>query len=386
MYSFSQVSWEQARPVLFRASLAGTFSKARSRYPWLALIPIAVMFAIMSFYIVVSGWTLNYFVDSLTGSTMLFPEYSETYKGALFYIITLAVTALVVMQGVKRGIENMSKLLVPLLFLIAVVLALFSITLPNAQLGLDFYFELNPAKLLEPGIWLMAIAQAVFSLSAGYGLMLTYASYISSKESLVKDSLIIASADVMIALLAGLFIFPAVFSFGYDPAAGATLAFTILPEIFSVMPFGGIVGALFFLLLFIAALTSCIAFIEFLTSNASHYFRLERKWAVIAVAATIGIAAIPSALSYTPTKLMLLGKPFLDAIDFYFVSLATPLSILAICVLLWSVKADDFVRELGGGPKWLWRKLYLWCKYIIPIAGLLLFAFSLYNAVMNGGI
>lgn len=363
----------------FKTSLAGTFDRLSTMHKWIWFIPFVLMLLIMSFYVVISGWTLNYMVGAAMDATIPFSEYSNTYNGVVFYLIVLAVTCVIVVLGVKSGIEMVSKMLVPFLFIIAVALAAFSISLPNADKGLAFYFRFDAGALLSPELWLVAIAQSVFSLSVGYGLMLTYASYVKTKESLLKDSLLITAADTSLALLAGLFIFPAVFSFGYDPAAGTSLAFTTLPSIFAVMPFGNIVGVMFFLLLFIAALTSCIAFIEFIVSNVTYTLGISRKTAVLLTGAAIAILAIPSALSYTPMKLSLFGRPFLDAIDFYFASLGAPLSIFVICSLLWLWKEKEFVGELDGGAKWIGKRLYPWCKYVVPLSGLVLFVLAIKN-------
>ncbi len=361
----------------FKKSLAGTFDEISKKYRMLWLIPFVLMIIIMSFYVVVSGWTLNYAVNTFLGNTMHFAEYSNTYSGVYYYWIVIMLTCIIVMAGVKSGIERVSKLLVPMLFIIALGLAVFSISLPNSSKGLDFYFKFEPQKLFTPDIWLIAIAQAVFSLSVGYGLMLTYASYVRTKESLLKVSLVIASADTSLALLAGLFIFPAVFAFGYNPSAGTALAFTVLPSIFEVMPYGALVGTAFFILLFIAALTSCIAFLEFIVSNLEYKFKLTRKTSVLAAGIVVSVLAIPSAFSYTPLKVELLGKPFLDAVDFYFVSLGAPISILVICSLLWVWNMDDYLKELDGHTKIIGRHLYFWCKYIIPLTGVILFLLAL---------
>jgi len=259
------------------------------------------------------------------------------------------------------------------------VLLLRALTLPNAIEGVKFYLTPNLPLLKNPRIWLLAIGQAFFSLSAGTGIFLTFGSYAKKKENVPVSVIEIATADTFVALLAGFVIFPIVFAFGSNPAAGVELAFITLPQIFGTMFLGQLFGAIFFLLLFIGALTSILSMIEIGVTTFIDDFKFKRNKSTIAISIFLILVGLPSALSYAGVNLTVLGKPFLDIMDYLFGSLFTPLSALIIClVFAWSFKPKTLLQEINKNVKTKvpFFVIYL-LRYIIPIALIGLFIIEL---------
>ena len=246
---------------------------------------MATAVIILSYYSVVAGWALKYLVGSATGA--LWVQAAEGYGGffssfvasawePIFWQATmLALTAWIVSSGVRKGIERANRILMPGLLLIVAALAVFGLTLPGAGRGLEFMFAFDFAALAEPRVYLAALGQAFFSLGVGMAIFITYGRYLRPSYRIAESSGAVAIGDSLIAVLAGIAIFTAIFSFSMDPAAGPELAFITLPQIFLVMPGGKLVAVAFFALLVTAALTSMVSVLEVPVAH------LERKtgWA-----------------------------------------------------------------------------------------------------------
>lgn len=359
-----------------RMPLIELYEKKCAKYKFLSYIPFFVEFILFSVYLVIMGWTLSYFVSTATGNFNTFDNFILTYDGVIYALISLLLTAIPIYFGVKKGIEFVSKWMVPLLFIITAVLVMYSFTLPGIDKALEFYTMVDMNKLMSLNHWIIAMSQAIFSLSVGYGLLITYAIYNNQKESILRDALIISVLDCLIAILAGIFIFTVVFTFGYDVGQGPALAFIVLVSIFEVMEFGQIIGTLFFLCLFLAALTSAISLFEYLLSNLKSKFNISRGNLVIILSIIIGLFSIPSALSYSPLKLELVGMLFLDAMDFYIVTLLAPLCVFSVVYIIYFVNKDVLIAEIDvGESKFKVAKyVYVWLKYAIPFIVLILVA------------
>ena len=259
---------------------------------------ITTAFILLSFYGVVAGWTLHYIGLSVTGSFtgLTTNELGATFDGFIanqwlpivWQTFFMALTVAVVLGGVKNGIERYSKILMPLLLVILVILAIRSMTLDGAAKGLEFLFKPDFSKLSMKAI-LAAMGHAFFSLSLGMGTMITYGSYIGKKENLGTTALQVSIADTIIALIAGLAIFPAVFAFGIEPSAGPGLVFITLPNVFSQMPFGNGFAVLFFSLLAVAALTSAISILEVIVAYLDEEFGWRRLTSTVVVGIAISI-------------------------------------------------------------------------------------------------
>ncbi len=257
---------------------------------------------ILSFYNVVAGWAFGYFLEIVSGNFAIGAQFgayvADWTRVGLYGLIFMATTAFIVSGGVKGGIERASKILMPTLISIILFLVAYAFTLPNAMKGVEFYLLPDFSKLNERVIY-GALGQAFFSLSLGMGALITYGSYVSKKENIISSAALITLTDVGIAFLAGLMMFPFVFSQGLEPTGGAGLIFVTLPGIFqSLGPILGIViGSLFFMLLSFAALTSTVSLLEVPVSYAVDELRWSRKKAVWLIAGFIFVVGIPSLLA-----------------------------------------------------------------------------------------
>ncbi len=254
---------------------------------------------ILSFYNVVAGWVLGYFVEILEGNFDIgsqFPDYVKNVSTVGGYALAFMIaTAVIVSQGVTKGIEKASKILMPVLLFIILVLVVYALTLDNAIEGVKFYL-LPDFKKVNIEVIYRALGQAFFSLSLGLGALMTYGSYLGRKEDIISASALITLADIGIAFLAGLMIFPIVFSQGIEPQGGSGLIFMTMPGIFETMgpTIGIIVGSLFFLLLSFAALTSTISILELPVAFLVDKYHIKRQRAVWISAGVVFLIGIPS--------------------------------------------------------------------------------------------
>jgi len=338
-------------------------------------------FVILSYYSVVAGWTVSYLWLALQGtfsqqhaqqvpqlfSGLLSSDLSQLFWQALF----MAMTVLIVIGGVKKGLERANRVLMPVLFLILVGLAGFGLVSPGGARALDFLFAPDWSKL-DPPAMLEALGHAFFSLSLGMGAILTYGSYAAEEISIPKVAITVSAMDTLVALLSGLAIFPIVFSYGMAPAAGPGLVFKTLPILFSQMPGGSVIAVLFFLLLVFAALTSAISLLEVVVA----YYCDERKWdrrrATVVMGLVIFAIGVPSALSSNLLKdWQLIGeRNFLDSVDFIATNYLLPLGGLLITLFAgWVLTPSVAKAELtkGAAVSWfypLWRFLI---RYVSPV-------------------
>ncbi|NNE71209.1 MAG: sodium-dependent transporter [Rhodothermales bacterium] len=292
----------QRNPVgAFKALVPG------SLWPYVGGLGVLTGFGILAFYAVIAGWTLSYLYGALTGvyggvldgeqSLALFTELiSDPTMPIVLSGIFIVLTIIVVRGGVSKGIERVTKVLMPLLLVILVILAIRSVTLPGGVDGLVYLFKPDFSKITI-SVVMSALGQALFSLSLGMGAMITYGSYFPDKENLPSAGITVAFFDTAIAILAGLIIFPALFSVGVEPGAGPGLVFVVLPSIFGSLPAGQLFAIAFYALLAIAALTSTISLLEVVVS----YFVDEKGWSRNKSAWVLGglcfVLAVPSALA-----------------------------------------------------------------------------------------
>ncbi|RME94010.1 MAG: sodium-dependent transporter [Verrucomicrobia bacterium] len=277
-------------------------------------------FLVLGYYSVIAGWTIGYAMTEAVGVKLEFEKFASdpTWVIPLFALFML-MTVLIVQGGVQKGIERWAKVLMPLLFLIVLVVIVRSVTLPGALAGIEYYLKPDFGKI-NGRVIITALGQAFFSLSVGWGLMITYGSYLEKHANIVTCGVWVVVADTLVALLGGFMVFPAVFAFGMQPDAGTALTFKTLPAVFSQMPGGAFFGCLFFLLLMVAALTSSISMLEVPVA----YLVDEKGWSRRAAAWTVGLAAfvvgLPSALaagaSQWLSSISLFGKTgFMDIMD-----------------------------------------------------------------------
>jgi NSS family neurotransmitter:Na+ symporter len=282
-------------------------------------------------------------------------------------VLLLVVSAAVYVtagSGVREGIERASRYLIPVRLVILLFLVAFSLTEPGAVEGIGFYLSPDFSRLTDPAVWIAAFGQAFFSLSVGMGILLTFGSYLK-REALFRNAAIIAGADILIAVLAGLAIFPLVFTAGLDPAAGVNLVFITLPTAFTEIRYGMLLGALFFLMLFAAALTSAVSMLEVPVAALMDSYGYPRKRATLLVFAAIMLFGLPSALSYTALNLEVFGMPFLDLADYAFGTIGLIVAGLIVSVVGgWFMSRTRIYEEIGGCG---WQqRAYMLIRYGVP--------------------
>jgi NSS family neurotransmitter:Na+ symporter len=322
-------------------------------------LPLIVTFVVLSYYSMIAGWTVGYIFTSLFSLKVSFVAFiaNPLYVISLGAFVIL-MTAWIVLGGVSGGIEKATKIMMPMLFILLIIVIFRSVTLPGAGKGVEYYLIPDFSKI-NGIVVLKALTQAFFSLGVGWGMMITYGSYLPKNQNIITSSLWVAAMDTSVALLAGLMVFPAVFAFNMSPAEGPTLVFNVLANIFQEMPLGNIAGAMFFLLLFLAAITSTISMLE----APSAYFMDTKKWSRKKAAWTVAIAAflfgVPSALSngasefFSSMHVNILGiekKGFMDIMDYMFGTLFMMVVVLATCLYTgWMMKTSELVDEIKQG-------------------------------------
>lgn len=310
----------QRNPVGAFRNLAG------GAWPLVGALGILTGFVILSFYIVVAGWTLAYIVfmaQGVLGSTdtlgfgTLFNNFVSSPVAPIGYAgLFMLLTALIVNGGISAGIERWNKILMPALFILLLILVVRSVTLPGAEEGIKFYLVPDFSKVTA-ATFRDAISQAFFSLSIGMGAMLTYGSYLKKDENLPSAALTVVLLDTSAAMLAGLMIIPAVFAAGLSPSAGPGLTFITLPAVFKAMPFGAFFGVLFFILLAIAALTSAVSILEPLVAWGVDEKKIPRRKLVWGASLVCFLISIPASLSFGLwSGYTIAGKNFFDLLDF----------------------------------------------------------------------
>jgi len=381
---FSVMLAEMAIGRKAQLNAVGSFEKLKGgMWPIVGWMGIAAGFIILSFYCVIGGWTIKYTIFSFTGlmdaaaagkAGEIFGGFvTNTTQVVIYQAIFMLATIFIVAKGIGEGIERYCKFLMPALFVILIVLIVRSVTLPGAEKGMAFYLKPDFSKL-SGGSLGAALGQAFFSLSLGMGCMITYGSYVDRKTTLPSSAIQVCTIDTLVALLAGMVIFPAVFAFGVDAGAGPGLTFVTLPGVFAKMPGGMIWSALFFILLFIAAITSSISLLEVVSA----YF-IDKGWPRAKAAWVLGIIifaiGVPSAISLTG-GLKVAGKDFLDAMDFMSSNVLLPLGGVFISLFVgwfWTAEARKEVSNngeysFGLMEPWMWV-----CKVLAPVAILYIF-------------
>lgn len=372
----------------------GSFSVIAPRTRWnlIGFMGVVAAFFILAFYSAVAGWTLEYILHSVThrfaGQTTndlsnAFNSFiSNPIRPIFWQLIFMVLTALIVLAGIKKGIEKYTKILMPLLFFLIVLLCIRSVTLDTEYKGLKFLFTPDFSKVNAKTI-LYALGQAFFSLSLGMGALITYSSYFGKNEKLGNTALEVSVADTVIAILAGVMIFPAVFAFGIEPSSGPSLVFITLPGIFQKMPGGDFFGALFFILLAVAALTSTISLLEVVVAFFSEELKISRKKATAIATLAISVLGIFASLSFGPLKdFTLFNKSIFDILDYTASNVLLPLGGLLIVVFVgWFAGKNILRNELSNNESLKIRYFTLFqfiVKFIAPLAIAAIFIYSIF--------
>ena len=386
-------------PIFFAESVVGRRTGANCRgafielgkgtaWPYLGFLMVFTPLWIVSYYSVVGGWSLEYLVqavrldfihtapDAMGGSFERF--ISRTWAPLGFHLAFLAATVAIVALGVKSGIEKFSKICLPVLFTLVVIIAVYSLTLPGAQKGVAYLFKPDFSKLTI-GTCLDALGQSFYSLSLGMGIIITYSSYVSKKENLMVSGAGTAVSDLLFAILAGVAIMPAVFAAGIEPGSGPGLIFDTLPYIFAQMGLqmpwiSSIAAILFFLTILFAALTSSISLIEVGVAYLTEERGFKRGWACVFLFVVTGVLGGLCSLSFGPlADVKVFGMGFFDLFDTVASNvLLTVGGLLVVLFVGWKMpKADVFDELTNGGTKRrnvrLFNFFYFLIRYVAPV-------------------
>ena len=362
----------------------GVYFRLAPRAPWwiIGAMGLASVMLIIAFYSGVVGWVFAYIAKSL-GSSLLTQD-RRALEGAFTGLITNPAAALawqwtvlllmgvILSFGVSKGIEAVTKKLMPLLFILLIIVALTSLSLPNAMAGVKFLFLPDWSKINATVIF-TALGLAFFKLSLGIGSMMIYGSYFRSEQNIPKTALTVMLADLTVSLLAGLAIFPAVFAFGFNPAGGPSLLFKTIPAVFVHMPLGQILGAVFFVLTAMAAIGAMLSIVEVPVAVLHERLNWTRKRAIVIVMAILLVLGGLCALSNsTLANVTVFDKNIFDAFDFLASKLMMPLCGLATCIFValnW--RKADFIRAISNNGtlknQALLEKLYFVVTKVSPV-------------------
>ncbi|MBQ9193273.1 MAG: sodium-dependent transporter [Bacteroidales bacterium] len=396
-------------PIFFAESVIGRRSGANcrgairklspgSQWKWLGFLMVFTPLWIVSYYSVVGGWSLEYLVqalrldfihqtpDAVSGSFGRF--ISRTWTPLAFHLAFLAVTVAIVALGVKSGIEKFSKICLPVLFVLVVLIAGYSVSLPGAQKGLTYMFKPEFSKVTIHTC-LDAVGQSFYSLSLGMGIIITYSSYVSKKENLLVSGLGTAVSDLLFALLAGVAIMPAVFAAGIEPASGPGLIFDTLPYIFAQMGLempwlSSAAAILFFLTILFAALTSSVSLIEVGVAYLTEERGMKRGWACVLLFFLTGAVGAVCSLSFGPlADIRIFGLGLFDFADTFASNVLLTLGgLLVVLFVGWKMSRDDVRDEFTNGGTKVWNARlfdFFWflIRFVAPIGVAVLFISNL---------
>ncbi|MEM5803504.1 MAG: sodium-dependent transporter [Candidatus Aenigmatarchaeota archaeon] len=340
----------------FKGSVITVFSSLNKKFKSLGFLPVIVNFFTLSYYIVIVGWVFGYFIESFLITKIDFNYYSNSFIPTLATFLSLLISSAIVYFGIEKGIEKFSKIFMPLFFVILLAMLAFILTFPKGIEGIFYYFKIDFSRQIDPKILLFAASQALYSLSLGTGIMITYGSYLSKKENIPKSSIIIALSVVMTALINSMVLFGFIYSNEKEVISGSKLAFEVMPEIFSKIKFGQVIQPLFFLLLFIAGLTSTISMKEVVVASLIDELKWSRKKSSFVL--FFVLLAISMIISLNYSGFILPEISLLEKFDFIFGSLLLILSSIIISAIFsWSWNTRSLLEEVDIKLENISRKL-----------------------------
>lgn len=395
-FGYTMIVAETSLGRLTKKSPVGAYSSFGSSRVLLAggWINAIISILIVPYYSVIGGWVVNYLVDYLSGKTQevaadgYFSAFiSDGLSAELCFVVFSLIVLVIIYAGVQNGIERVSRFMMPILVVLSVVIAIYSITRPGALDGVKYFLVPNPANFSWMTV-VTAMGQMFYSLSIAMGILITFGSYMKKDTSIEESAEQVEIFDTAIAIMAGLMIIPAVFAFSGGDAealqAGPALMFITIPKVFASMGLGTVTGCMFFLLVLFAALTSSIA----LTESAVSTFEDEFKWSRRKATTVIGVITIAlgslSALGYGPlADVTVIGMQFLDFFDFLTNTVMMPIAAIATCLLISKVVGVQRIEEevMQNGGKFRRKKIFCFMiRYLCPVfAGIILLS-SIANA------
>lgn len=375
-------------------SAIGAFKVLDKRFSFLGILAAAVPIIIFPYYSVIGGWVIKYFSVFISGGvheaatdTYFTGFISGAYEPLGWFFIFMAITAIIVLCGVEQGIENVSKLLMPILVVLTIIISVYGLTLDGAMEGLVYYIKPHMSDVSAKTI-LAAMGQLFYSMSLAMGIMVTYGSYMKKDNNLESSVRQIEIFDTGIAFLAGLMIIPAVFAFsGGDESmlnSGPGLMFITLPKVFASMKFGGVIGTIFFVMVFFAALTSAISLMETIVSIFQDKFHWSRRNTSIFVAVLSFVIGVPSSMGFGPLSFISwMGMSVLDIMDFVSNSVLMPIVAFFTCIFIgFIIKPSTISEEVKAtNGKFAGEKLFtVMIKWVAPVFLVLVLASSVANA------
>ncbi len=371
-------------------SAIGAFRKLNEKYTFIGWLASIVPMIILPYYSVIGGWVIKYLVAFVSGHAQLAAgdDYftcfiSQTGEPVLWFAVFIGLTALVVLFGVEKGVEKVSKFMMPVLVVLSVVIAIYSMCFPGAMKGVIYYIKPDFSKFSATTV-LAAMGQLFYSMSLAMGIMITYGSYMKKDVNLESSVTQIEIFDTGIAFFAGLMIIPAVFAFsGGDEAAlgkGPGLMFVTLPKVFESMKGGTVIGAAFFIMVLFAALTSSISLMETVVSIFQDKFKWERRFTCIVVLIGAVLIGLPSSLGFGVwSHITIIGLSFLDFFDFISNSVLMPIVALLTCFFVgYVIKPSAVIEEVELSSRFKRKKLFvIVIKYFAPICIVLILISSI---------
>ena len=368
----------------------GGYRSLSKPWRWLGYNGVIGALLISGFYYIVAGWSLEYLVSSIGGPLFSSPEsftaqfasFQDSWREILNTFIFILLTHRIIGRGVEKGIEKASKVMMPALFIILIIMAVRVAFMPGAAEGYRFFLEPDFKEAFSAKTIFMAIGQAFFSLSVGMGCMVTYASYFKKNNNLTGTSFSVAMLTLLVAVMAGLVIFPAVFSAGLEPSEGASLIFVTLPEIFKDMPFAQAWSSVFFILLTLASLTSTISFHEVLTAYFAEEYSLSRKTATrITSGLSLALCLLTLCWHFDIDALGLKNISFFEIFDYTTANILMPLGGLFTCIFVaWKMRPDFLRGEMTNYGQLRGRAfplLYFALRYVTPLLIIYIFVKNL---------
>lgn len=366
----------------------GMRSLTKKGSPWVSFgwLGVLAAFVILTYYIQIMGWIAAYLLKM--GSGQLAGLSAEGYSQAFtdftsnplvvggFTLVCVIIIGLISAKGLENGIEKACKVMMPTLFIMLIILAIRSLTLPGAMEGLKWYLNVDFSKVTGKTL-LAALGQCFFSIGIASGGAFIYGSYLKKDSDIPGDGLIIIGFDTLAALIAGTVIFPAIFALGLQPDAGASLLFVTMSNLFNQLPLGNLFGAMFFLLVFFAALSSALGYLEPIVITATELFKMDRKKAVWLCLALIFIIGFPTIMAQGPwSDILINGMNFFDFADYLSGNIMMPLGALVLSLYtLFVWKFDNYQKETNLGAEGF--KVYSWWKplvtVVVPVALLIIF-------------
>lgn len=379
-FGFSLLILEIAIGRKTKVSSIKAYEKLNKKFGWMGVLSLLIPMLILPYYSVIGGWVIKYMTVFLTGQGKAAADsayfggfISQTASPLVMFVLYITLTAVIVALGVEKGVERFSKFLMPVLILITIGITIFVATIPGAGEGMKYYLLPDFSKFSIKTLC-AAMGQLFYSLSIAMGIMVAYGSYVKDDINLNNSVTNIQIFDTLVAVLSGMMIVPAVYVFSGEEGlktGGAGLMFKTLPRVFDAMPMGNLIGTAFFILVFLAALTSSISLMEAVVSMFMDKFKMTRKKAAASVYVITVILGIPSALGYGIwSHITVLGMDFLSFFDYISNSVMMPILAIATCVLAgWFMDLKEIEDEITkNGESFKRRKVFrVMVKYIAPV-------------------